>query len=38
MLSKAKDGMSGIKLINGLWYVGGRLIIPYVGDICEMLF
>jgi len=37
-LLKAKDGMPGIQLINGLWYVGDRLIIPRVGDIRETLF
>lgn len=30
--------MPGIQLINRLWYIGGRLIIPHVGDICETLF
>ena len=37
-LTKAKDGMPGIKLSNGLWYVGSRLIIPRVGNIRETLF
>ena len=37
-LLKAKDGMPGIQLTNGLWYVGNRLIIPHVGDIRETLF
>ena len=37
-LLKAKDGMPGIQLMNGLWYVGNRLIIPRVGDIHETLF
>lgn len=32
-------GMKGIKLINSLeWYVGRRLVIPRVGNICENLF
>lgn len=36
---KLKDaGMKGIKLINSLWYVGGRLVIPRVGKIRENLF
>jgi len=38
ILAKAKDGMPGIQLTNGLWYVGSRLIIPRVGDIRETLF
>ena len=37
-LLKAKDGMPGIQLMNGLWYVGSRLIIPHVGDVRETLF
>ena len=37
-LLKAKDGMPGIQLTNGLWYVGNRLIIPHVGDIRKTLF
>ena len=37
-LLKAKDGMPGIQLTNGLWYIGNRLIIPHVGDIRETLF
>jgi hypothetical protein len=37
-LLKAKDGMPGIQLVNGLWYVGSRLIIPQVGDVRETLF
>ena len=37
-LLKVKNGMPGIQLVNGLWYIGGRLIIPYVGDIRETLF
>ena len=38
ILAKAKDGMPGIQLSNGLWYVGSRLIIPRMGDIRETLF
>ena len=30
--------MPGIKLVNRLWYVGNRLIIPHVGDIWKTLF
>jgi len=37
-LAKAKDSMPGIQLTNGLWYIGSRLIIPRMGDICETLF
>jgi len=37
-LAKAKDGMPGIQLANGLWYVGDRLIIPRVGNVRETLF
>ena len=37
-LLKAKDGMPGIQLANGLWYIGSRLIIPRVGDIRKTLF
>ena len=37
-LTKAKEGMPGIKLNNGLWYVGSRLIVPRVGDIRKTLF
>ena len=38
MLLKAKDGMPGIQLMNGLWYMGSRLIISRVGDICKTIF
>jgi hypothetical protein len=37
-LSKAKAGMPGTTLTNGLWYVGSRLIVPQVGHIRETLF
>lgn len=31
-------GMKDVQLINSLWYVGDRLIIPWVGNIRENLF
>jgi hypothetical protein len=34
----SKSGMPGTKCINGLWYIGDRLLIPCTGDICENLF
>ena len=37
-LLKVKDGMPGIQLANGLWYIRDRLIIPHVGNIHETLF
>jgi len=37
-LMKAKVGMPGIQITNGLWYVGNRLIIPRTGNIRETLF
>jgi hypothetical protein len=30
--------MPGTKCVNGLWYVGDRLLIPRIGDIHENLF
>jgi hypothetical protein len=37
-LKIAKSSIPGTKCVNGLWYVGDRLLIPRVGDICENLF
>ena len=37
-LAEARPSLPGIKLVNGLWYVGDCLIIPCVGNICETLF
>ena len=37
-LEKAKHGMLGIVLKDGLWYVGNRLVIPRTGDLRETLF
>ena len=34
----AQTGAPGAQFINGLWYVGDRLIIPHTGNICENLF
>ena len=34
----AKVNIPGAKLVNGLWYVGSRLLIPRVGDVWEQLF
>jgi len=30
--------MAGTKCVNGLWYIGDRLLIPLIGDIHENLF
>lgn len=32
------SGMKHVKLINGLWYVGDRLVIPRTGELRENLF
>jgi hypothetical protein len=37
-LAEARPSLSGIKLVNGLWYVGDRLVIPHIGNIRETLF
>jgi len=37
-IKMAETSVPGTKFINGLWYVGDRLLIPRVGDICENLF
>jgi hypothetical protein len=37
-LSEGKSKIPGIEESNGLWYVGGRLVIPRNGDIRENLF
>ena len=34
----ATTSMKGWKMVNGLWYIGDRLLIPRVADICENLF
>ena len=34
----SKTDVPGAKLINGLWYLGTRLLIPRVGDIREQLY
>ena len=34
----AQNGVPGAQLINNLWYIGDRLVIPRTGDICENLF
>lgn len=36
---KLRDaGMKNVRLINGLWYIGERLVIPRVGNLRENLF
>jgi Integrase zinc binding domain len=37
-LVEARPSLPGIKLVNGLWYVGDRLVIPHIGNVCETLF
>ena len=37
-LPKATPSWPELRLENGLWYVGNRLIIPQTGTICELLF
>ena len=37
-LCLAQSDMPGVCLINGLWYIGDRLVIPRTGDIHENLF
>ena len=37
-LAEARPSLLGIKLANGLWYVGDRLVIPCVRNVCETLF
>jgi Integrase zinc binding domain len=37
-LVEARPSLLGIKLVNGLWYVGDRLVIPHIGNVCETLF
>ena len=37
-LKVAKSNMPGTKCVNGLWYIGDRLLIPHIGDIRENLF
>jgi hypothetical protein len=34
----SKPNMPGTKCVNGLWYIGDRLLIPRIGDIRENLF
>lgn len=34
----ATTAMKGWQKINGLWYIGGQLLVPRVSDLCEMLF
>ena len=33
-----ETGAPGVQLINGLWYIGNRLVIPCMGNICKNLF
>ena len=33
-----KNNVPGAHLINGLWYIGNRLVTPRTGDLCENLF
>jgi len=37
-LKVTKSHMPGTKCVNGLWYIGDRLLVPRIGDICENLF
>jgi hypothetical protein len=37
-LSSSEQGMPGIHLVNGLWYIGDRLLIPCYGSLHEDLF
>jgi hypothetical protein len=37
-LAEARPSLPGIKLVNGLWYVGDRLVIPCIGNVRETLF
>ena len=37
-LSGACPSLPGIRLVNGLWYIGNRLVIPWVGNVRETLF
>jgi Integrase zinc binding domain len=37
-LAEARPSLPGIKLVNGLWYVGDCLVIPCVRNVCETLF
>ena len=34
----ARNNVPGARLINGLWYIGDRLVIPRVGELRENLF
>ena len=37
-LVEARPSLPSIELVNSLWYVGDRLIIPCIGNVCETLF
>jgi hypothetical protein len=37
-LKDTKDGVKGLTFEDSLWFVGGRLVIPRVGDLRETLF
>ena len=37
-LVEARPSLPGIKLVNGLWYVGDCLVIPCIRNICKTLF
>ena len=34
----SKTNVPGVKLVNGLWYIGSQLLIPRVGNIWEQLY
>ena len=34
----SKNTVPGAQFINRLWYIGDRLVIPQVGDLCKNLF
>ena len=37
-LKVANSHMPGTQCINGLWYIGDRLLIPRIGDVRENSF
>ena len=37
-LCLTQNNVPGAQLINNLWYIGDRLVIPRTGNICENLF
>lgn len=37
-LASTAEGIQEIEMKAGLWYIGGHLIVPRAGDVCEQLF